>query len=687
MLLAGIDIGGTFTDLVLHDSVSGQVVVHKVRSTPEDPGRALVSGIVELCERAGVAPGELDGVLHGTTVATNAVLEHNGARTALVTTAGLRDVLHIGRHQRPVPHSVQLDIPWQSTPFVPRDRCVTVPERIAPPDGAVIVPLDEEAVREVARSLAMAGTEAVAVCFVFSYLDPTHEQRAAAILREELPGVFVCSSAEVSPQFREFERFTTACMNAFVGPGTGDYLDRLKVALEEEGVRAGLLVMRSNGGVASLAEAAEHPVTLMLSGPAAGVLGADWAADLVGRKRLVTFDMGGTSADIAIVTEDGISEASARDTRIAGHPLLVPMFDIQTIGAGGGSIAWIDEAGAFKVGPRSAGADPGPACYGLGGSQPTITDAHLVLGRLDPERFLGGDMKLHPTAAHQVISDLAGRLGVDVLTAADGILRVANANMAQTVRSITIERGHDPRTFALVAFGGAGPLHAAEVADTLGMVEVLVPPHPGITSAAGLLTSDLRYDRMRTVFMVQGKIDVVAVERQFKALTTELVARLRRDGADVDEIEVDRSLDCRYLGQGYELRVPVSGETFTETVLETFHAAHRDEYGYAFDDPVEIVNLRVTARGRRAKLGRVVVRSGTMADALVGEASSVWQLDGGLAELPTRHLRRDRLPLDVPILGPAVIFQRDATVVVPPGWVATAGAEGVLLLSKERSIS
>ena len=681
MLLAGVDIGGTFTDLALYDSGAERVHLHKVRSTPDDPGRALIEGISELCERAGVEPGALDGLLHGTTVATNAVLEHRGALTGMVTTEGFRDVVHIGRHQRPQQYSIMQDIPWQARPFVKRRHRVAVPERIAPPGGEPLVPLDEDAVRSAAARLRDAGVEAVAVCFLFSYLDEAHERRAAEILREELPGCFVTTSAAISPQFREFERFTTACMNAFVGPGTGRYLGRLTEALAASGVRADLLVMMSNGGVASVAAAAERPVTVMLSGPAAGVLGGVWAGGLAGRERLITFDMGGTSADIAIVTEQGIVEASARDTQIAGYPLLVPMLDIQTIGAGGGSIAHVDEGGAFRVGPRSAGANPGPACYGLGGAEPTITDAHLVLGRLAADRFLGGEMPLHPQRSGAAVDDLAAQLGLSRAATAEGVLAVANAAMAQTIRSITVERGHHPREFTLVAFGGAGPLHAAELADLLGIHTVLVPPHPGITSAAGLLTSDLRYDSMRTVFMAESALDAPALDAQLDALADELTARLAADGVPAEEVEVARALDCRYAGQGYELRVPVNDGVGPDT-LEAFHRAHEREYGHAFGDPIEIVNLRVTAAGRRAKLSRVAVSTGTLDEAVLGEADGVWRVDGELATLPTRHLDRDRLPLDEPIDGPAIVFQRDTTTAVPPGWTVTATPAGPLILAR-----
>ncbi|MCW2998891.1 MAG: hydantoinase/oxoprolinase family protein [Solirubrobacterales bacterium] len=681
MRVVGVDIGGTFTDFMLYDTESGAVHVHKVPSTPGEPERAMVAGLTELCASAGLTPADVTGVFHGTTVATNAVLEHRGAVTGLLTTDGMRDVVHIGRHQRPQPYSVMQDIPWQNKPFVRREHRVGVPERIAPPTGAVVTPLDEEAVRSAARGLHAAGVQAVAVCFLFSFLDPTHEERAAEILAEEMPGCFISTSAGISPQFREFERFTTACMNAFVGPGTGLYLQRLTEALAARQIDTDLLVMRSNGGVASVEEAAARPVTLMLSGPAAGVLGAQWAGSLVDRNRLITFDMGGTSADIGLVTEAGVQEASARDTQIAGYPILVPMFDIETIGAGGGSIARVDDAGAFVVGPRSAGAVPGPACYGGGGTAPTITDAQLVLGRLDPARFLGGEMALDVAAAEAVIDTLAEQLGLSREETAEGILTLANANMAQTIRSITVERGRDPRDFTLVAFGGAGPLHAAELAAMLNVPEVLIPPHPGITSATGLLTSDLRYDLMRTVFMVQGQVDTQVINAKFEQLAQELIERLVRDGAPRDEVKVERFLDCRYVGQGYELRIAVGDGDFSEETLEAFHVRHEAEYGRASNDPIEVVNLRVTATGQRPRLSRVDVGSGDLESAIIGDARSVWRVDGELVELPTRHLLRERLPLDEAVAGPAIVFQRDTTIVVPPGWSAVATAAGPLMLT------
>jgi N-methylhydantoinase A/oxoprolinase/acetone carboxylase beta subunit len=423
-------------------------------------------------------------------------------------------------------------------------------------------------------------------------------------------------------------------------------------------------------------------VTLLLSGPAAGVLGGVWAGDLEGRKRLITFDMGGTSADIGIVTERGVTEASARDTWVAGYPLLVPMIDVHTIGAGGGSIAHVDDAGGFRVGPKSAGAVPGPACYGRGGEEATITDANVVLGRIDPERFLGGEMKLDRDRAIAAVQRIADRLGLGLLEAAEGIVTIANASMARAIRSRTIQKGHDPRDFTLVAFGGAGALHAAEVAESLGVPEVLIPPFPGITSATGLLTSELKYDQMRTVFQVEGAIDVARIDRELAGLAADVKSRLLDDGIPDADIAVNAALDCRYVGQGYELRVPLSDARFDEAALARFHRLHEQEYGHASGDPIEIVNLRVTAIGERPKLERLPVGSGLLEDALLGEGESTFRRNGSLAGYPTKYLDRAHLPAGEPVPGPVVFFQRDTTVLVPPDWTATAEPSGNLILTK-----
>jgi N-methylhydantoinase A len=681
MRVVGVDIGGAFTDFMLYDTEAGLVHVHKVPSTPGEPERAMVAGLAELCSAAGLSPQDVTGVFHGTTIATNAVLEHEGAVVGMITTRGFRDIVHIGRHQRPLHYSVMQDIPWQAAPFVQRRHRKVVTERIVPPTGEILDPLDEDEVRAAARELIEEGVEAVAVCFLFSYLNPQHELRAAEIVREEMPGVFVTTSADIVPQFREFERFTTATMSAFVGPKTGSYLERLATALAGQGTQGDLHVMMSSGGVASVESAAERPVTLLLSGPAAGILGGQWAGALAGRERLITFDMGGTSADIGIVTEHGIAEASARDTWIGGYPLLVPMLDVHAIGAGGGSIAFVDAGGAFRVGPRSAGASPGPACYGQGGEEPTISDAHVVLGRLDPERFLGGRMQLDRDAAVAAVQKLAGELGLGLEATAEGILTIANSNMARAIRSRTIEKGNDPREFALVAFGGAGPLHAAEVADLLEIPEVLVPPYPGITSAGGLLTSDLKYDQMRTVFQMQGSIDAGRLNRELDELADVLRGRLLRDGVDERDIEVIRALDCRYVGQGYELRVTLDG-AYDDGALEQFHRLHEREYGSAYGDPIEIVNARVTAVGKRPALDSPPVSDGSLEQALLGESAGHFRVNGELQAVTSRLFDRHELPLGEPIHGPAVIFHHDTTTVVPPTWSARADGSGNLILTK-----
>ena len=559
MKTIGVDVGGTFTDIVYCDLSTNHVAIHKVSTTPDDPSRGIVAGIAEICRDNGVALAEIDYVLHGTTTATNAVLEHKGARAGMLTNEGFRDIIHIARHQRVEHYSIMQELPWQDRPLVKRRHRKVVKGRLAPPRGEELEPLDEAGVLAAARALKAEGVEAVAVCFLFSYLNPTHEQRAMDILQRKLPGVFITTSASVSPQFREFERFTTACLCAFIGPKMRSYIGRLESTLRDAGLSSELRVMASNGGVATPAMVSEKPVMTLLSGLAAGVLGGAWIGTLSGREKLVTFDIGGTSADIGIVVEGRFAETDARSTSIAGFPLLLPMIDIHTIGAGGGSIAYVDQGGAFRVGPRSAGAVPGPAAYGRGGDEPTVTDANVVLGRLDKHDFLGGSMKLDDEASHRVIEALAQSLGMSKLEAAEGVLTVINSNMANAIRSRTVQKGIDPREFALVAFGGAGPLHGAEVAAMLGFPEVIVPPYPGITSAMGLLTTDLKYDAIRTQFQVSDSVDLNRLNADIAAMEADLKHQFAADHLEATELSFARDGDLRYVGQGYELEDSVPG--------------------------------------------------------------------------------------------------------------------------------
>jgi len=682
----GVDVGGTFTDLVFCDMESGALAIHKVSTTPQDPSQGVMTGIRELCAENGVDPADVRYVFHGTTTATNAVLENKGARAGMITNEGFRDIIHIARHQRVEHYSIMQELPWQSRPLVKRRYRKTVPGRLVPPTGEELIPLDEEAVRRAAQELKEEGVESVAICFLFSYLNPAHENRAKAIVEEVMPDAFVTTSSSVSPQFREYERFTTASLAAFIGPKVGRYVRHLDGALRETGVKGDLRIMASNGGVATAKMVTDKPALTLLSGLAAGVLGGAWIGDLVERKRLITFDIGGTSADIGIIVDGVFAETDARSTSIAGFPLLMPMLDIHTIGAGGGSIAHVDRGGAFRVGPQSAGAVPGPAAYGRGGELPTVTDANLVLGRLDPHDFLGGGMKLDPAAAEGAISRLAKELGLPVNEAAEGVLTIINSNMANAIRSRTVQKGIDPRGFSLVAFGGAGPLHGAEVAAMLGIPEIIVPPYPGITSAMGLLTTDIKYDATRTQFQVSGAVDLDRLNADCRAMEAELAAQFKADGIPAGDVSFQRVGDLRYVGQGYELKIPIPGGKLTPAAMEgvfaAFHKAHAAEYGHAFEaSPIEIVNVRVSGIGQMPKLTKLKPpQGGSLKAAHVRTGPSLFRVAGELKSFETPVYQRALLPVGERITGPAIILQKDSTTVVTPGASAVVHPSGSIIV-------
>lgn len=682
MKLAGVDVGGTFTDVVVVDTGSGEMGVYKVPSTPDDPSGGVIDGLAE----AGGRAAELDFLAHGTTVATNALLQHDGSVAGLITTRGYRDILHIARHQRPQHYSIQQEVPWQDRALVLRRHRKVVTERIGP-EGEVLVPLDEGEVAAVAAELRDAGVESVVIGFLNSYRNPEHEERARAIVEEVHPSAFVTTSASIFPQFREYERFTTAAINGFIGPKIRSYINSLTKKLADAGISAELRIMRSNGGVVTSEVSSRLPATLLLSGPAAGVLAAQRIGEILGRENLITFDMGGTSADIGIVTRRGILEATARDTWIAGFPILIPMIDVHTVGAGGGSIAYADSGGAFRVGPRSAGANPGPACYGLGGAEPTVTDANLVLGRLRPDHPLAGAMRMDPEPARRAVAALGEQLELSMLEAAAGIVTIVNHNMANAIRSSTIQKGHDPRKFTLVAFGGAGPLHAAEMARSLGIPEVIVPVHPGITSAVGLLCTDLKYDLIQNEFMLDSDVDLAKLNGDFRRLDEEAGTQLSRDGIAGDKIHLLHAADCRYVGQGYELRVPMpEGELDASRMAEfwsDFHRLHEEEYGHAFEgNPIELVNIRVVARGEMPKIPEFAAPTeGGLEEALYGEDPVYFPTEaGGFEQKATRFYDRNKLPAGTEIEGPAILQQLDSTVVVPPASSAEVLPSGELLI-------
>ena len=685
----GVDVGGTFTDLIYFDSFNGNVGIHKVATTPDDPSLGVIKGIKALCELNNFRPLDIDHIFHGTTIATNSVLECDGVKAGMITNNGFRDVLHIGRHQRVEHYSIMQQLPWQDRPLIARRHRKTVSGRLIPPKGEQLVPLNEDEVRQAAKDLLAAGVEAVAICFLFSYLNPIHEDRAKSIVQEVMPNAFVTTSSFISPQFREFERFTTTALASFIGPKVSAYIAELDKALRGLGVRGDLRIMASNGGVATPRMVVENPALTLMSGLAAGVLGGGWIGAQCEKKRIITFDIGGTSADIGISVDGSFSQTDARSTSIAGFPLLMPMLDIHTIGAGGGSIAYVDKGGAFRVGPQSAGAVPGPAAYSKGGLEPTVTDANLVLGRLEPTDFLGGDMRLNAKASNSVITSLADELGIDKLEAAAGILTILNSNMANAIRSRTVQKGLDPRKFSLVAMGGAGPLHGAEVAAMLQIPEVIVPPFPGITSALGLLTADLRYDAIRTQFQVSTTLDLDRIVSDFKAMEKELTDRFSSDGIKLSQVTFNRSGDLRYVGQGYELKVPISDGRVDanemSAVWEKFHNIHSAEYGHAFESsPIEVVNLRVTAFGNLPKLEKMPPRKGgSLEDALLYQRNSIFNDQGVLKTFETRVYRRALMPIGMNFKGPAILLQKDSTTVVPPRSEACVHISGSIIIKME----
>lgn len=689
MIVLGVDVGGTFTDLILADLDKQELTIHKTSSTPANPAIGVVNGLKAICEKAGVRASDIDSLFHGTTVGTNAMLEHDGAVTGMITNEGFRDVLHIGRHQRPQHYSIMQDLPWQNRPLIKRRYRKTVNGRLDAA-GRELTPLDEDALRDAARDLAAEGVEAVLVGFLFSYVNPVHERRAAEILREEMPDAFVTASSDVAPQFREFERFTTGAMSAFIGPKVRRYITQLQQELGDQGLKGELHVMTSSGGVATPEMIAEKPASTLLSGLVAGVRGGAWIGSHIGADRLITLDIGGTSADIGIVLDGRLTEADARSASIAGFPVMLPMIDIHTIGAGGGSVAYVNQGGAFRVGPESAGADPGPAAYGNGGSEPTVTDANLVLGRLAPQNFLGGDMALDADAAHKVISELAQKLGRTPEETAEGALTVLNSNMANAIRSRTVQKGIDPRDFTLSGFGGAGPLHAAEVAGMLGVRRVLIPPYPGITSALGLLTADLEYHALRTAFAVKGNVDHARLSGLFEDMQAELDGIFDRDGVPKAKRKMLREGALRYVGQGYELKIDFPDgdldEVAFEQVWQAFHERHAAEYGHSFEaSPIEIVTVKVRGLGEVEKLGVPPEATGPDKAEPVGSGTCMFRVDDTLQSFDTPYFDRTSLPVDQEMAGPAILLQTDSTTVVPPGWHFAVDRFANILMTREEA--
>ena len=690
---AGADIGGTFTDIVLLGS-DGSVVTRKISSTPDDYGRAIMTGLQQLMEKHAVDPAAVEAVVHGTTVVTNAIIEKKGAKTALITTTGFRDVLELRRIRIPELYNFFYD---KVPPLVPRRLRFEVDERMGP-HGEVKQPLDEAGAVVAIERIKAQAIEALAICLLHSYANPAHEQRIAEIARAILPeSAFITCSSDVLPELREYERTSTTVINAYVGPLVANYLKSLLDKLASIGIRAPLQVMQSNGGIMRTDAVMEKPASIVESGPAAGVIGAARSAQMSGYPNVVTLDMGGTTAKASIVENGQVNKTSEYEVgaginlssqlvKGGGHALKLSVVDVSEIGAGGGSIVSVDKDGRLLVGPLSAGAVPGPVCYDIGGEEPTLTDALLILGYINPDYLVGGEMRLNAAKSRQVMqARLADALGKDILEAAHGVQRLAGATMMRAVKAVSTYRGRDPRDFALFAFGGSGPVLAAEVARQLQMTRIIVPPSPGLFSAFGLLFSKIEHEYVRTLFRRTGEVDEGEMERAFGALEVQARAALAADGFQPGQMSILRQADLRYSGQAYELTIPVAPASGIAAMVEGFGEEHLLTYGHRADDePVDLVNLRVVGwadpPGPRDIDPAAIVGGG--GDAPAGprpRRKAYFGLEHGSIDTPVM-VRGDLL--ERPAAGPLIIEEYDATTVVPPGWRAELDGRGNIIMTK-----
>lgn len=688
----GVDVGGTFTDLIYVDEASGRIEVAKVPSTPSDPSQAVSHGLDELCRKAGVALSAVDLLFHGTTVATNIALEHKGVEVGLITTHGFRDILHIARHRKPFNFSLQQELPWQSRPLVKRRFRKTVNGRITAPNGDVLVPLDEDEVRVKVRELRDAGIRAIAVCMLHSYLNPAHELRVRDIVLEEIPDAYVSASCEVVPLYREFERFSTTCLNAYVGPKVSKYLENFESAAQKAGYTRGVKMMQSSGGLSTIEGAMKRPVNLMMSGPVGGLIGGIWAGKMAGFNNVFTLDIGGTSADIGVSANGQLRMRHLLDTKVGDYQAMIPMVDIDAIGQGGGSLVYVDEGGVFRVGPQSAGAYPGPAAYGRGGTVATSTDAQVVLGRLRPDRgLIGGDLELDVPAARKVMQEVADKMELSVEDAALGALQIQKFSMVQAIELNSVRRGYDPRDFTLVAAGGAGPLFSAEIAIELEVPNVLVPAHPGILSALGLLATDMQHEFVSTERAAIDSLDFEKLEARYADLVAQAVAQLDKDDVPQKSRVIRRLADCRYAGQGYEVRFDVPAgdinEDWVEATKAAFNKAHDAEYGHSFKAPIEIINIRVVGVGLIDELKWPLAEGQSGDPRPVTTRDVVFEEDGKARSFPTPHYDREALGAGAEVQGPAIIEQYDTTTVVPPHCRVRVDTFGNLVINTKEAIA
>ena len=664
----GVDVGGTFTDLLLFDHYTGRQVRAKTPSTPTDPSAGVLAGIDKVCRAADISAAQISHIMHGTTVATNAVLEGKGARVGLITTEGFRQILHLARSWTPGPLAGWI-IMQKPEPPAAIEYTREARERIDT-RGHIVTALDEAALRDTLRKLVGQGIEALTVSLINSYTNQTHEQRIKTIAQEMFPELPVTASSEVLPEFREYERALTAVMNSYVRPSVAVYLRNFAQQLNDHGLRAEVNILRSDAGLMTLRMAQERPVYAVMSRPAGGVAGALFTATTAGFDNILTLDMGGTSTDVALC-QDG-TQTIARETTLGYFPIKVPSVDVRSIGAGGGSIAHVPEiTQALRVGPQSAGADPGPACYGRGGSQPTVTDANVVLGHLPPQ-LLGGEMRLDEAAARAAVETVGRSLGLDVYRAAQGIIDIVNENMHGALRLVSVQRGYDPRDFALVAFGGAGPLHANAVASLIGTFPVIIPPAPGVLCATGDVCSDYREEFARTVLRTLEQLPVTEVEQLLQELGDEAAGWLEREGIPRSQQDIFYNADMRYFRQGYELSIAMTIEDLhahgTGILADRFHALHEQLYRFRLDVACEIVNLRAVAlgKGARLSLSAAAIDGPDAAHAQTDEQRTYFDDDF----LPTPIYDRAKLKPGNRITGPAIVTEMDSTTVVLPHFTA-----------------
>jgi N-methylhydantoinase A len=672
-MLVGVDIGGTFTDLVL--STDNGLVIHKLPSTPQNPAEAMLDGLKAITNGK---ISKLKRVAHGSTIATNTILERKGAKTALITTKGFRDVLHIGRQNRPMLYALH---PQLRPPLIPRQLCYEVPERLDF-DGNVLTKLDMGALDKVLDDIAALGVESIAVCLLYSYVNPAHEQaiRDRIVERGVTDAWLVALSSDVLPEFREYERASTVALEAYVRPVIGRYIAQLESRLPK---KVGLRVMKSDGGVIGAGRVKQQAIQTALSGPAAGIIGGYHVAKLAGFTDVITLDMGGTSTDVAICPGEPIQRPQSE---IDGLPLRIRLLDIETIGAGGGSIARVDAGGALRVGPESAGAMPGPACYGRSGSRATVSDANAVLGRLDADHFLGGKMTLHIEAARQVVNVLADKMAIGIEAAAKGVIDIANANIDRALRRVSVARGYDPRNFTLVAFGGAGGLHACEVAERLQIPRVFIPRYPGVLCALGLLVADVVVDFSRSLMRTATADTAEELAPMLEELITRGREALVAEGIPRKDRHYIATVDVRYQGQAYELNIPVSGVV---DIRDAFHEAHQQTYGHAMRErAVEVVNLRLRALGVVENADLVTAEETDGGDDEFQGAAYAVPGDAQLGEKEViggkwmALFDRERLTPGARFMGAALVFQMDSTIYVPEDWSARVDAYGNLILER-----